>query len=236
MYGPHEPPGSIGRKQLLGSPHRRGYVQPVRISGPSTVKIAAAFSGTFGESTRQNLTVGLGVGEVYRFEVADTAGDYLVYPTVEVIDRLYPPRGSELRFPIPIELTAEELRLAAAGSFVTRVIYLEDPETALPYREDPSGQQNYFEVDPDQDPVQVAFDIGRPVAILRMGSRAPAADGDLTDFAFGSPPVVMYSDETPTPATPEVAPAAYPLIRKSPTPPRPLRIPAHVAPVLEKRP
>ena len=74
------------------------------------------------------------IGPVYRLQVTDIPNNegLEIFPTVEVIDRLYPPPGLALRFPIPIELTQDELELAARGAFVTRVIYVEDPHQALP--------------------------------------------------------------------------------------------------------
>jgi hypothetical protein len=97
--------------------------------------------------------------------------DREVYPTVEVIDRLYPPAGLALRYPIPIELTEEELNLAADGSFVTRVIYLEEPSTALPVRQ--YEEQPWVEAPRGVDPLVMADEMGRPVAILRIGGRLP---------------------------------------------------------------
>lgn len=234
LYGPNEPPGAIGQKQLLGSKHRRGHTQPVRIDAPKTTRIAPALTGTFSEGAEGQLLVGLQIGEVYRFEVTDTRGDYVVYPTIELIDRLYPPQGSEQRFPIPIELTVEELRMAAAGDFVTRVIYVEDPETALPYAKGRGGEQNYFEVFPDQDPLEAAGGMGRPVAILRMGAKAPHWDRDNSDFTFGSPAVQMYSDPRPQPMSQvggSVVPASYNSDRGAG---RPQAIQPHSPPLLKK--
>lgn len=230
LVGPNELPGAIGQKQLLGNIHRRRHTQPVRIVVPESARIATAHAGTFGEAASGPITVGLQVGSVYRFEVFDGSGNFIVYPTIEVIDRLYPPRGSELRFPIPIELTAAELRLAAAGSYVTRVIYVEDPTTALPYREDTSGEQNYFEVDPDQDPVEVAFNLGRSVAILRMGSRAPDSQGDNLAFTMGAPEVQFYVTENSSPSTEGhcVEPTSFPAAHR---PPRPFPKPVAASPL-----
>ena len=77
------------------------------------------------------------IGPVYRLQVTDIPNNpgVEIFPTVEVIDRLYPPPGLALRFPIPIELTQDELEMAARGTFVTRVIYVEDPSIALPVRQ-----------------------------------------------------------------------------------------------------
>ncbi len=101
-----------------------------------------------------------------------------------------PPPGQELRFPIPIELTLEELDLAASGRYITRVIYLEDPRTALGVREDPD-RQRYYEVDSTSDPLEVADRIGRPMAILRMGSRIPT-DADLAEGRIRQAPFMKY--------------------------------------------
>ena len=118
-----------------------------------------------------------------------------VFPTIEVIDRIYAPQGQERRFAIPVDIAEDDLKLAADGKFVMRVIYLEDPRNALPAREDPKVQ-NWFEVRPGQDPLAVADGLGRPVAILRMGARMPA-QGDVQDegFFIGSPPFVAYPPE-----------------------------------------
>jgi hypothetical protein len=106
-----------------------------------------------------------------------------------------------VRFPIPIELTLEELEMALAGKMITRAIYLEDPRTALPVPDDPL-RQRYFEVAPGEDLLQVADRLGRPVAILRMGSRLPDDGGPDDAFLFGSPPLERYQV-----AAPLVAPA-----------------------------
>ena len=94
-----------------------------------------------------------------------------IFPTIEVIDRTYAPVDQQVRFAIPLELDLEDINLALQGKFVTRVIYLEDPHKALPT---PSvNGQSWFEVGPGRDPLAVADELGRPVAILRMGARVP---------------------------------------------------------------
>jgi hypothetical protein len=137
--------------------------------------------------------VGLQIAGVYRFRVGGFGSDATqeVYPTVEVIDRTYPPAGLALRYPIPVELTAEELELAARGDFVTRVIYLEDPNQALPTSQQ-SGEQPWAEAPQGADPLVVADQLGRPVAILRIGARVPSA----SDAGCGksAPPLVRYND------------------------------------------
>jgi hypothetical protein len=160
---------------------------------PAGAKISPATDGQFEEGRTEPLLVGMLIGSVYRLRVTNIPGYEAleVYPTVEVIDRLYPPIGMEGRFPITIELDFDELELALAGKFVTRIVYLEDPYTALPIVETPT-QQEAFQVPAGEDPLLVADRMGRPMAIVRMGGRMPDASGPDTAFLFGSPPMLRF--------------------------------------------
>ncbi len=133
------------------------------------------------------------IGSVYRLRVTKIPRKegIEVFPTIELIDRLYPPPGQETRFPIPIELTEKDLELAASGNFVTRIIYLEDPRKALPLASR-GHSQNWFDAAPHEDPLVVADTLGRPMAILRIGGRLPA-DPEMPDaqFMYNSPPLIM---------------------------------------------
>ena len=127
-------PGAIGHRQLLHSdPLREYFSQPVQINAPDGAVVATFGNGELGGSYGQ-LNVALQVGSVYRFRVSEIAnlGSTELYPSIEVIDRLYPPKGQEREFPIPVELAADDLKLAANGKYVTRVIYIEDPDDTFP--------------------------------------------------------------------------------------------------------
>ena len=203
------PPGAIGSQQLQRGGPLRGFVQPVMIKAPPGVLISLAEAGGFPEMSRAPVTVGLLVGQVYRFRVTNIPmkAGLEVFPTIEVVDRLYAPQGQAQRFPIVVELTMEDLRYALDGKFVTRVIYLEDPQWAVPFKEPPEGH-NWFEVGPGKDPLAIADELGRPVAILRLGARLPGDGGvPAMDFLFGCPPVVKYplAERTPQPSEPTPA-------------------------------
>ena len=194
------PPGVVGTSQLQRGGPRPGYFQPVEVRGPAGTHIALAVEGGFDAPRPGVLTAGMLIGHVYRLQVTGIKfheGEE-VYPTIEVIDRLYPPPGQETRHPIPIELTHEELEFALDGRFVTRVIYVEDPNLASPVAQTP-GVQPYYEVDSKQDPLEVADRLGRPVAILRMGSRIPSAE---LDGGFMYQPAPAYRYELPPGAAP----------------------------------
>ncbi len=115
-----------------------------------------------------------------------------MFPTIEVIDRLYPPPGQALRFPIPIELTQVDLELALEGKFVTRVVYLENPLTALPVANG-RDEQRWFDAGPGSNPLEVADRLGRPVAIVRLGGRLPEnAENPDMQFLYGAPPYRVW--------------------------------------------
>jgi len=126
-----------------------GYFQPVEIKAPQGALVSLAVAGTFDGPKPAPRRTGFLIGQVYRMRVTNIHlhPGMEVFPTIEVTDRLYPPRGQETRFAIPIELTQEDLELALQGKFVTRVIYLEDPRRALPVAEDPQRQE-WFEIGP----------------------------------------------------------------------------------------
>ena len=185
------PPGAIGSSRLLRDGSLSGYFQPVQIRAPQGARISLAEEGSFGEPQADRALVGMQIGVVYRLRVTEFGSEpgQEVYPTVEVIDRLYPPAGLALRYPIPVELTAEELELAARGNFVTRVIYLEDPNQALPTTQK-DGEQAWAEAPQGADPLVVADELGRPVAILRIGGRVPS--GSDAGFGASAPPLIHY--------------------------------------------
>jgi hypothetical protein len=186
------PPGAIGRQRLMRGGPLSGFCQPVEIRAPGGTRIAPAAGSGFQEGRPSRLLVGLAIGPVYRFRVTEIPGQpgMELFPTIAVVDRLHPPPGEMLRFPIPIELTREELLSAAEGRFITRVIYLEDPMLAVPL--DETDRQRWVEARPGEDPLVVADHLGRPMAILRLGGRVPDINQPAPEFLYGAPPVQVY--------------------------------------------
>ena len=183
-----------------------GYFQPIKIHGPGSIEISTASGGSFSDPLPTPVTLGMLVAPVYRLRVRNIPyhPGVELFPTIEIIDRLYPPPAEATRFPIPIEITQEDLDLAMDGMFVTRVIYVEDPAHALPLASSPRRLRE-FDVAPHDDPLTVADGLGRPVAILRIGSRVPSPIGPDSGFLFHSPPiqhfetVITLTDEDATP-------------------------------------
>ena len=182
------PPGAIGTWQLQRGGPLPGYFQPATISVPNDCAVSLATAGAFDEHQEHSRRAAFLIGQVYRLKVTQIPlhEGVEVFPTIEVIDRIYPPAGREFEFPIQIRITRDDLRQAMQGRLVTRVIYVEDPRSALPAVEQPN-QQYAFDVRKGDDPLRVADTLGRPVAILRLGARVPGPQGATDRFLFGCP-------------------------------------------------
>ncbi|MFM7057435.1 MAG: hypothetical protein ACKO2P_11000 [Planctomycetota bacterium] len=182
----HMPPGWNADLLMKAGVIDPTWLQPIRVELPSegTVQL---FSGhpqpvLAAESPAQ---FSVSVGHFYRLRVADLPElpGIELYPSVEILDRLHPPAGLEQRFPIPLVLDAADLQAAADGLLVTRVIYLERPQTAA--GDDPLRRQEPLTYPSGDNLVAAAALHGRPMAIVRIGGRTPSADSAPPMF-FGS--------------------------------------------------
>ena len=183
-------PGSAGRATMALRRNVFGYVQPTEILVPETTRVAYFSGKEFSESVKGSKKLGLRIGDVYRFKVTNIKGfeGMELYPSVEVIDRLHPAADKYVDYAVPVRLTQSDLEKALNGKLVTKVIYLEDPRLALAVNEI-KNEQRTLQVGVGEDPLVAARGIGRPMAILRIGSRTP----DANDISlFGSPLVTDY--------------------------------------------
>jgi hypothetical protein len=176
FLGDDSGPGAIGaeRRPQLGprpeQPHP-AWVQTVEISGPGGLMIAIETPGGWSPLEAAPLRLGLVVGQAYRLRVAGLPGaeGAELFPSVRVLAKLASPPGADRRFPVEIVIDEDDLREAAAGAHVRRVVYAScepDREDILPG----SG----FDVRPGDDPLAVAATLGDPVAELVIGNRLPA--------------------------------------------------------------
>ncbi|HBJ36295.1 MAG TPA: hypothetical protein DDZ51_16395 [Planctomycetaceae bacterium] len=187
-------PGEVGGARLQRWGAVAGYYQPVAFRGPGSTAFSLGVDGVFQPPmpSQTPLHAGLLVGGVYRFRVTAIPGfeGEEIFPTIEVIDRTYPPHHLAVRHPIPIHLELDDLRDALSGRMVTRVIYLEDPTSAVPIDTTPESGIT-LDIPPYQDPLHVADTLGKPVAIIRIGSVTPPTHQSLLpQFFFGYPPWV----------------------------------------------
>lgn len=200
---------------MTRDPRLVGHFQTVEVSVPEGARLSLAAEGTFTSPEPGPILAGMLVGQVYQLKVTGIPFNdgVEVFPTIEVVNRLYAPAGKETRFPVPVELTIEELEMAVRGLYVTRVIYLEDSASPVPSRQN-RQHQVYFEVPAGDDPLLVADQLGKPMAILRMGSRIPDSNPK-----YGYPPLIKYPRPepvvNPAPSNPDGA-----VVRETKTFPR----------------
>jgi hypothetical protein len=188
------PPGVAG--QWAGV--QRGFVpaiQPVRVELEGQGGQVSFYSGPDGQATTLEApaVAGLCIGQVYRLKISDLPDfpGVELYPTVELVDRLHPPRGREVEFAIPIIVTAEEIAAALDGRLVTKVIYLEQPGGEFRFAGPTANRIKRAR--PWDNALAVADEAGRPLAILRLGGRVPDAAVPEPGFFGSGAPVQFFA-------------------------------------------
>lgn len=187
---PAHPTGQLARQRVIGGALKKN--QPVEWKLPKGVRVAVAQPGEYWEAPEKTNLFGLQLGSVYRFRIDQIPAypDVELYPTVELLGVLNPPAGRQWDFPVEFEIPAEDLALAARGSFVTRVVFVENSANAMNVDASESNRELVLDVPQTVDPVVAASTRGRPLAIIRIGARAPLADPAQDDpFFFGLPSV-----------------------------------------------
>lgn len=172
----------------------RHWLQPVRISLPDGAKVAVASSEGFLSNEQTPGLFAFRPGEVYRLKITNVpyAPAAELFPTLEVLNRLWPPSGKELEFPVEVVLTQEDLELAARGNLVTRVVYLERSLDAVPVDSSLPEGRLLMDVPLGLSPVSVAETRGKVMAIIRIGSRLPESAPSAADpFYFGLAPFAI---------------------------------------------
>jgi uncharacterized repeat protein (TIGR01451 family) len=164
-------------------------VQVVRFSGP--VGVIVEVLGPQPEPVpvgdgRGLATVGLRVGVAYQLRVSNLPGrpNAMLFPMIELVGHLHRPPGIDpAKYPIRVPIGPDDIEdVIAHGRLVTKVVYLEDPELALPLSL-PKDEIPEASLSAVEDPLKVAPALGRVVAVLRIGGRAPTPE-DLTGAAI----------------------------------------------------
>ncbi len=157
-------------------------VQVVRFQGPRGVKVEVI--GPTAEvvppGDGQGLaTFGMRVGTGYSLRVTnlpDRPGVEL-YPRIEILGHLHRPAGIDpSKYPIRVQFRDEDIVDSAdRGQLVTQVIYLEDPNLAVPLRLG-KDETPVVTIGPAEDPNRVARSLGRVMAVMRIGGRQPSLE------------------------------------------------------------
>ncbi len=167
------PVGTAARWSTFQDPGGLPYVQPVQVVLPTTGKVTFLQGGPQGPMQHSPAQAGLMVGLTYRLKISDMPefpGAEL-YPSVEVLDRLHPPPGREHEFPVPLDLTREEIEDALDGGLVTKVVYIEQPSLAVPVQQERPISPQLINVNTNL--LAEADRVGRPMLLVRIGGRQP---------------------------------------------------------------
>jgi uncharacterized repeat protein (TIGR01451 family) len=153
------------------------------------------------------VTAGFRPGYSYRIKVSGVPGhpNQVFYPTLEVRGMLImPPAIRAADHPAPVVFTSDDLDQVAAGAFLTKIIFLEHPDQALPTATKPDEPWEVQAVSV-ADAVAEARVRGRTMLILRYGGREVSAD-ELARQTI--PGTILLPGESilPPPAVPPCVP------------------------------
>lgn len=197
------PPGTAGRWAALAGKAAGHYFQPVAVELPEGGNVTVFSSPDQQPHTMASSgQVGMLVGHLYRIKIGDMPGypGAELYPSIELLDRLHPPRGRAADFPIPVTFSEQEIELALDGRMITKVIYLEQPQLANPIKVDAKVPVDILR--PDDNPLAAADLFGRPMAIVRLGGRKPVLGGDNGDFFGLGAPIQIPENDQPAMSNP----------------------------------
>ena len=167
MFPPYAPPQQVCPP--VGPPAPVLAMKAVLPDG-ATIAVDPSGTGYAGGSV-----FGFRPGYVYRLKV-NVPGREPLGATLEVRGSIVPRANMKyMEFPAALHMSKTDVARVTAAGVVTKVIYLENPEKAIPQEELP-GQPLEVAADSEREALDVAGDNGRIVAVLRIGDRTPTAD------------------------------------------------------------
>jgi hypothetical protein len=158
-------------------------------------------------------------GAIYRLKMSNIPGrpGAELYPTLEVGPVMPRTEAFLAHNAIPVQFTPEDFDQVQSGNFVTKVIYLPDPEfqeLAL------AGVETLVStrLDPGVDPIVEADRRGAILAIVRLGNKdlqvpnGPAPEGGVASASYQSPEGCPPGSGAPMPmGMPVGAPTTMPM-------------------------
>lgn len=126
-------------------------------------------------------------GGIYQLKLSNIPGRAGVelYPTLEVANAIPRTAAFLAHSAIPVQFTEEDFDQVLSGNFVTKVIYLPDPEfqeLAI------AGVETLVStrLDPGVDPITEADNRGSILAIVRLGNKDLQIPGDVGEMQGGA--------------------------------------------------
>lgn len=169
-----------------------------------TVRPGAPDARTFAAPTVAAFRFGYGY-RVQLSQLPEMPADATLCPSIEVLSTLHVPPGLKAEdYPATVQFTLDDIRRAAAGGMVTKVVYLEDPFQAPALQSGPLTPVE-FDVWRGRDPLEEARARGRPMAIVRLGGRDVPVRELAMQQIFGTV-LAMGDRDLPPPAFPPTLP------------------------------
>jgi uncharacterized repeat protein (TIGR01451 family) len=134
-----------------------------------------------GRSFDAPVVVGMRPGYFYRIRISNLPGHpgVSIFPTLEVHGSLkLSPKLSAANYPAPLLLTDADIESVLAGNLICKIIYLENPDRAVPSTTPPQ-QPMELSFPPGSDLAAEARDRGRLMLIVRIGGRSLVSDEEL---------------------------------------------------------
>ncbi len=186
------PDGEVGAATVV--PGLDPDVQIVRFTGPPRMNLEIVAPTPQPISMPEGITPGLAtaglrIGTGYRLRISDIPDrpGAELFPVIEIVGHLHRPEKIDpAKYPIRIVFTSEDLYdVLDHGKLVTKVIYLEDQDQALPLKT-PKDEIPIVTINPTEEPLKVGAALGRVVAIVRIGGRRPLPE-ELDPNIFDAP-------------------------------------------------
>jgi uncharacterized repeat protein (TIGR01451 family) len=176
-----------------------------KVLAPKGVRVTAYPGSALARTYDTGAVFGLRPGYFYRFELSIPGSDRKLYPEVEIRGTLVPRPGMRyMEWTAPLTFSVNDLERALLGAVITKAIYLEDPEKAIPAQFGLNSPDE-MPVDTEGHAIKEAIANGRLVAILRFGSRIPDAN-ELKAIAIDGTILLPGEGQLKSPAFPPTLP------------------------------
>ena len=209
------PPGAVAAiGAMMPPPGSRPAAPPApaplvaaKFITPAGVRVTAYPGTKLAHIYEAPTVLGLRPGYVYRFELNNLPYNpgKTLYPEVELRGVLAPRAGMKyMDYPIPLVFSLIDIDRVMHGALITKVIYLEDPEKAIPAEVKPDYPIEIPD-DTEQQAIKNATENGRLMAIVRLGNRKPSAE-ELQTVAVDGTILLPGEKYLKAPALPPVFP------------------------------
>lgn len=170
------PPGP-SLNPLAGTPRFASQRTQIRFTKPAGMKIAWLTQGPDGRPVYANPPLetpgkyNFLQGAIYQLKLSSIEGrpGVEIYPTLEVVPSNYKTEEFLAHSYVPIEFTQEDFKQIVEGNYVTKVIYLPDPQ----FQElagTGTGEIVSTRLEPGVNPINEALRRGSILLVIRMGS------------------------------------------------------------------